>query len=320
MSRIAILSNNLSHLNRAGLTGPIRAAAGAEDILHCEIGAMAELPGLLDEIIAAKPEVLVINGGDGTLDAAITYFLDQRAGDPIPPIAVLPAGKTNMTAADFGAHQSADKILRRLIERARSGRLADFIVRRHVLRLDRGAGERPLYGFFFGAAAIIRGIKFCRARIYPLRMPNFLSHFLAILFLAGMALLPWRGARAEAGAKAIKLSLDDGAPRSGDYFIVMATTLDRLLMNIAPFAPGGDGKLKVTTIDHRVGVLFRALWSIIRGTAGTTPVAGMLCENGGKLHLDLDGPFTLDGELFTAGPGNPVTVSLGPSLEFVDFA
>ena len=58
----------------------------------------------LKTIARVKPKVLVINGGDGTVQAALTelYHGGHFGGDP-PPVAVLPNGKTNLIAHDLGA-------------------------------------------------------------------------------------------------------------------------------------------------------------------------------------------------------------------------
>ena len=55
-------------------------------------------------IARVKPKVLVINGGDGTVQSALTelYHGGHFEGTP-PPVAVLPNGKTNLIALDLGA-------------------------------------------------------------------------------------------------------------------------------------------------------------------------------------------------------------------------
>ena len=49
--------------------------------------------------------LLVLAGGDGTLQRTLTEALEHTPASALPPIAVLPAGRTNMTAADLNRHR-----------------------------------------------------------------------------------------------------------------------------------------------------------------------------------------------------------------------
>lgn len=319
MTRIAILSNTLSHLNRDSLPGIREITREQADIVHREIRDMDEIPAILDEFARLRPDLLIVNGGDGTVDAAATYIINEAPFAMPPPIAILPGGKTNMTAADLGARGRPDEMLKGLIARARSGGIAEVTEPRTLLKLEWRPDEMPLSGFFFGTAAIVRGIEYCRRKIYPLGLPNVLSHFLAIVMLVGMIVSPWRRRDSPMRAEAIGLLSDGDAAEPGAYFMLTVTTLDSLLLGIRPFSRDGEGSLKLTTIEHSVGAVLRAGWAILRGKAGESPVAGMSCRRAGRIELELDCPFTLDGELFQPLPGRPVILSAGGTLPFVRF-
>ena len=62
-----------------------------------------------------KPKAIVINGGDGTVQATLTEIHNGGAfGDDAPPVAVLPNGKTNLIALDLGAQGDPVQALARL--------------------------------------------------------------------------------------------------------------------------------------------------------------------------------------------------------------
>ena len=83
--------------------------------------------------------MLVINGGDGTVQAALTELYNGgHFGDSPPPVAVLPSGKTNLIALDLGARGDPIATLERLIEIA-AGR-SRALHRR--ARADRAAQRR----------------------------------------------------------------------------------------------------------------------------------------------------------------------------------
>src|SRR3546814_20177462 len=93
-----------------------------------------------------SPRVVAINGGDGTVQAALTelYSGGHFGGSP-PPVAVLPNGKTNLIALDLGAEGDPIKALERVVELVERGRIEDHVIARQLIALDRG-GARPVRG------------------------------------------------------------------------------------------------------------------------------------------------------------------------------
>ena len=96
----------------------------------------------LRTIARVRPKMLVINGGDGTVQAALTEIHNGgHFGDDPPPVAVLPNGKTNLIALDLGAQGDPIVALERLLEMAQ-GDLAPHIVARELIALRCGAARR----------------------------------------------------------------------------------------------------------------------------------------------------------------------------------
>ena len=104
MTSIALLSNPRSTGNRA-LLPQVRAFCDLhKDIFHYEVEDVAQIACALKTIALVRPKVLVINGGDGTVQAALTELHHGgHFGPNPPPVAVLPSGKTNLIAHDLGA-------------------------------------------------------------------------------------------------------------------------------------------------------------------------------------------------------------------------
>src|SRR3546814_5708911 len=78
-----------------------------------------------------SPRIVGSNGGDGTVQAALTelYSGGHFGGSP-PPVAVLPNGKTNLIALDLGAEGDPIKALQRVVDLVESGRLEDHVIER----------------------------------------------------------------------------------------------------------------------------------------------------------------------------------------------
>ena len=101
--RIALLSNPKSTGNIAQLARMRSFCADHPDLFHYEVEHANQIGEALRTIARIRPKVLVINGGDGTVQTALTEIYNGgHFGDSRPPVAVLPSGKTNLIALDLG--------------------------------------------------------------------------------------------------------------------------------------------------------------------------------------------------------------------------
>ena len=57
------------------------------------------------------------------------------------------------------------------------------VVARQLIALSDGQNTRPVLGMFLGGAGLAEGILFCRNKIYPLGLPNWLSHLITVFAL-----------------------------------------------------------------------------------------------------------------------------------------
>jgi diacylglycerol kinase family enzyme len=130
--RIAVLNNLRAGRSNAEVSRVLSLLRSYPDVLHIETDRAHALPEALLEIARQNVNLLVVNGGDGTLQFALTEILAGDDFERIPMIAPLRGGRTNMTALDLGARRNPVKGLRGLLEDARAGRLAERIVHRPV--------------------------------------------------------------------------------------------------------------------------------------------------------------------------------------------
>ncbi|MFL6757281.1 MAG: diacylglycerol/lipid kinase family protein, partial [Sphingomicrobium sp.] len=178
-TRIALISNPKSTGNLAQLPRIRAFCADHPDIFHYEVESADQIGEAMRTIARISPAVLAINGGDGTVQAVLTEIHNGgHFGDQAPPVAVLPSGKTNLIALDLGAVGDPVEALQRLIDIARAD-LVPYLVARELIALSGGeTGIAPVIGMFLGGAGLADIMLYCRERVYPLGLPNSISHFI----------------------------------------------------------------------------------------------------------------------------------------------
>lgn len=151
MALIALLSNPRSTGNRALLPRVRSFCAQHSEIFHYEVEDVDQIGEALKTIARVNPRVLVVNGGDGTVQTTLTelYHGDHFEGAP-PPVAVLPNGKTNLIALDLGATGDPIAALERVLHIARTG-VEEHVVSRELISLSNGEdNQKPVLGMFLG--------------------------------------------------------------------------------------------------------------------------------------------------------------------------
>ena len=322
MSRIALLSNPKSTGNRSLLPRVRAFCAEHKDIFHYEVEHVDQIGTALRTIARVNPKVLVINGGDGTVQAALTELHHgSHFGDAIPPVAVLPNGKTNLIAHDLGAEGDPIEALERVLLLARTD-MVPYIVSRELISLSGGNRSRAAIGMFLGGAGLADVILFCRHKIYPLGLPNGFSHLLtgiaamlSIIFGLRAAFLPPR-------PSPVKVSVLRHGHIQGRFAFLMVTTLQRLLLRgSTPTVGDRSGALQLLIIERRPMTLIRAFFAAIFGRLGRRAVAGVHVDRGDEIRIEGErSNVILDGELFEAVSGQPIVLTTTPPVPFLRLA
>ncbi len=281
--------------------------------------ARAQLPEALADFAARGIDLLVINGGDGTVRDVLTCG-QAIFGDDWPAIAVLPKGKTNALTVDLGIPD--DWSLQDAIDALDHG---TRIWRRPmaVSSIDEagnaGAVSR-VAGFIMGAGAFTKATQ---AGQSAHKLGAFDSMVVAVTALwallqslfASRANMWRKGARMRIGlgsADAPMAHSGNGDPEMRQ--LLFASTLEQLPAGIRPFG-ALKGGLKLVAVDQ-----------ISRRTTALIPLVLMgkvrdgLRERGihqltaSQFTLSIDDQFIMDGEAFPAGD---YRIEQGPELSFV---
>ena len=322
MASVALLSNPRSTGNRSLLPRVREYCAAHPDISHYEVEDVDQIGEAIRTIAMVSPRVVAINGGDGTVQAALTelYSGGHFGGSP-PPVAVLPNGKTNLIALDLGAEGDPIKALERVVELVESGRLEDHVIERQLIALDSG-GTRPVLGMFLGGAYLADVMLYCRHRIYPLGLPNGVSHFLAAMLGLFAMLFGLGGGRLPPKPEPMTVSLIRQGEFKGKFSLLIVTTLEKLLLSIRTNDHAGEsGKMKLLAVERGLGALVRMLGATWRGTLGQRQLEGVHFEQGDEIRIEgKRSNVILDGEIFEAKGGKPIILTSTQPVPFLRLA
>lgn len=283
--------------------------------------ARAQLPEALAEFVAKDIDLLVINGGDGTIRDVLTCG-QAIFGDDWPAIAVLPKGKTNALTVDLGIPEewTLQDAIDALDHGTRVWRRPMTVAARDEDGAHATNVAGSVAGFILGAGAFTKATQ---AGQSAHKLGAFDSMVVAVTALwALMQSLfasranSWRkGARMRIGLGAGDVPMahsghGDPAMRQ----LLFASTLERLPAGILPFGAHKNG-LKLVAVDQ-----------ISRRTTALVPLVvmgkllGGLRERGihqltaSQFTLSIDEQFIFDGEAFPAGD---YLIEQGPELAFV---
>jgi hypothetical protein len=313
--RIGVLSNLRAGRGGSSAERLRRVLRRHRDVLHVYSSDNDTVEQALDRIESAGVDLLVLNGGDGTLQHALTRMLGAQPGGWLPLIAPLRGGSANNIARSLGAQRDPGRGLTELLEAVRTGALDDRIDERPVVRADLGR-DGVQYGMFFGAGILYRAILLALRSFPEGRAQGVFGAGLTTAALIGRALAGRFGGALT--PEKMQLVLDDDPIQMQEYLLVMATTLDRLFLRMRPFWGHEPRPLRLTTIAGRPRDP-RVVAGVLRGRppAHATPDAGYLSRNVHRSVIRLDGGMTLDGELFAPEPGRTVELSAEKRVRFV---
>jgi hypothetical protein len=317
MIRIGLISNPRSQRNRQRMPAMRAAAARHPELLHVELESVQATAETLRDFARREVSLIIVSGGDGTVQKVLTELLNGSGFAAPPPLALLPSGMTNLIAADVGLRGDPVRSLDRLCRAAPDGAASRETLRRPVLSLQRAPDEPPVHGMLLGAAAFYQGIMAARTEVHPLGARHNAAAALALALALFRLVTGRRGANMLHGER-MTVELDGTPAQPRDELLFLATTLQRLILGVMPFWGEGTGALRYTRIGFPPQRLWRALLPVLRGRP--RPWMAACGYRSGKVRecrLTLDSPIVFDGEIFRPDPGVPVVLRADRQATFL---
>lgn len=318
MIRIGLISNPRSQRNRRRMPAMRAAAARHGDLLHVELEDISATAEALRDFARREVELVIVSGGDGTVQKVLTELLNGSGFAAMPPLALLPSGMTNLIAADVGLRGDPVRSLCRLCRLASGAAMTRETLVRPVLSMRRAPGEPPIHGMFLGAAAFYHGIMAARDEVHPLGAKHHAAAALALALALFRLVTGRRGANMLLHGECMTVELDGTPAQPRDELLFMATTLQRLILGVMPFWGEGPGQLRYTSIGFPPQRLWRALLPALRGRPKPwMEPHGYRSGKVGECRITLDSPVVFDGEIFTPEPGVAVILSADRQATFL---
>jgi len=315
--QVALLNNLRAGRSGAQVSRLLGFLRAFPHVHHVETERAQALPDAINDLAKRQVDLLVVNGGDGTLQHTLTEILANGVFDPVPMIAPLRGGRTNMTALDIGCHRDPVKGLGALLQAVESGRIVERIAPRPVLRIQPGRDQQVHYGMFFGAGLIPRAIKLTHSLFPTGKIQGSLGATLVTGSLIAKAIVG-RSDSVLAPDKA-EILIDGEPVKAGEFQLVIASSLNHLFARMNPFWGTGPGGVRFTGIAAGAKRKLLAAPGAVRGRprAFVTPENGYTSRNAEVLEITLGSGFTIDGESFEPFPDEFVRITADRRITFV---
>lgn len=315
--RVGILHNPLSGRNRRNPNLFQEILSRYPEVTCAEVNTPADILQALKIFAQGQVDCVVVNGGDGTIQATMGVLFHHQPFASMPRLAVLPAGTANLIAGDVGIGKFKPQALGQFLSEAQSSTPKLSMETRPILRIRFPEEREPLYGMFFGAGAIYHGTQMGLQTKQSIgRLGEWGAALILLKFLLALAM----GSRKGLNPIGVSVTAGESPPVQDEYLLLMVTTLNRLFLGMKPFWGTSSGPLRYTSLRVPYRYLWRVLPTLLRGSAHALAIGnhGYMSENLSEIRLRFDSGFVLDGEVYSSSkPEEPLILDCPGELSFV---
>jgi diacylglycerol kinase (ATP) len=275
-----------------------------------------QLPSHLRELAAAGVTDLFISSGDGTIQAIQTLIAEGHAFTTPPRLCLLPHGTTNMTAADLGFSLRGIEEQAAFIERLEPKEVRA----RPTLRAANPADGSPRHGMFLGTGAVSEATLFCQRAFNAKGVKG----NTAVIATIGRAALRTMFTAADPDDTErfdrpfdMRVSSGNRVYSDGQQLLMLATTLQKLVLGARPFWGGTDGPIRASIFPYPVPSIPRWLIPIMYGSEQRRVPRGAVSFSSRELDVTSPVSYVIDGEFFNGPKDQPLKVETGPVFAYL---
>lgn len=292
------MTMKIGYIRNARSTGGGAPPASDVDLLVCAPADFAELDASLSEMRAAGVNVLIIDGGDGTIREVLSRAQDIWTGNP-PQYAIVASGNTNLIARKTGALPSGDPV-----GAVRSGALQSTSI--PIMKVER-LGKPPIRGFIMGAGAYATATRIAQEEIAS-------RHGLQV----AMTILKLVFSRSLRAGEQFSVRHDDQQDSDEARMLVGLSTLPgKLIFGFEPFWNTGAGPIRWLDIAANPPALLLATPFVAFGAPRRWMRRAYRSGSSQRVEMTLTSDLVLDGERFVPGTDDKVRVTAAETATFL---
>jgi len=279
-----------------------------------EVTDLAHIEGALAQALRQSVEYLVIAGGDGTLQGAVSYLARHLEPGRMPRLILLSAGRTNYVAEDIGTRSHFLETLERCLTTP-AERLHP--VDRPTLKLEHPSiGEQ--HGFFMAGAMVDEVIRYVHR--WQAERKNWLRRRHAASTAGVLSIgLRWALRRHRFDLPRLVIDTDGLGHLEARCRFLMLSSLNHDRSLVDPYAQRGQGPLRVTAIRAGAKRLPLRLPGVACGrfSPEMNDESGYISGRCNTILINNLTSMTLDGQEFDLDGDHPLEISAGPVFRFL---
>ena len=296
-----------------------RAARSAEHVRQhggqvFEVTDLEHIEQALAQALRQSVKNLVIAGGDGTLQGAVSWLARHIEPDRMPSLFLLSAGRTNYVAEDIGTRSHFLETLERILTTP-----GDQLhpVERPTLKLRHPSiGEQ--HGFFMAGAMVDEVIRYVHR--WQAERDTWLRRRHAASTAGVLSIgLRWALRRHRFELARLRIETDGVGSLDDNCRFLMLSSLNHDRSLVDPYARRGEGPLRITAIRAGAKRLPLRLAKVARGrfSAGMNEENGYISGRCNNIVINNISAITLDGQEFDLDQDHPLEISPGPVFRFL---
>lgn len=274
------------------------------------------IDSLIDELAAEGVSDLFISSGDGTIQAIQTILAERRPFATLPRLALLPHGTTNMTAADLGFRHRAIPAQADFIRELKHTDLQA----RPTVRCVNPRDGTPRHGMFVGCGAVADATRFTQIAFNAKGVKGGYGVFATLTGSVIRSLFtkpdPNDTTRFDRPYP-IRIEAEGRVYTDGNQLLMLATTLDKLVLNTRPYWGGKTGPMRVTSFPYPIPSIPRWLLPMMYGGEDRKFPKGAVSFCTESLEVTTPVTFVIDGEFFEPPQNAPLRLETGPVFTYV---
>lgn len=313
-ARPRVIINPLSfRASRRGLARRVAEKARAHGLEVLHASTPLEFQATLDQLRAQQVEQIWMLAGDGTIYATADYLAQPASAGWSPALLLLGGGRANVVPRDVGGYPPWQRFNTALEKLCAGQGLAEERLQTLLVEQE---GTPPRHCFVIAGAVINAGIKLCqehRASGHSWLHRSWMADPYVLMKIAAHV---WAGRSPLPPYSNLQISVDGVPAMQAAMRVLMVTTLQMRESLYNPYAPRGQGAVRMTAVAADARHFWRNLPSMLKGRFDDdmTVQHGYLSGRFPSVEITgLDG-YAIDGEPVAADPSRPVRLSAGFSM------